>query len=521
MHNEVMCCYAHEDQVFLNELRKHLSALKRQGLITLWSDIDISPGQNWQEEINKHLDSAKFILLLVSADFMHSDYCYSTEMERAIQRHKDGKAHVIPIILRPTFWEGTPLGQLQALPSGAKPVISWPHRDGAYHNITEHIKRMVEGPTGEQQVLPDSHPGPSGEQSLPPDSPLGTSGKQRRAIVTAIIGGLIVAGAGGIYIALHQGTSFVTTGSSTPTVAPRTGGGSENNGHILYRTASSGLYHVNYIMWSPKGPYLVTAEGDMTAHVIDATSGANVVTYRKHNGNVNAAVWSPDGKEIASASSDQTVQIWDALSGATRLTYQATTSVWIVAWSPDGTHIASAGKANTTQVWDVNTTQVVATYQGPASGILAVAWSSDSQKVATGYANGTVEIHSARNGSLLLTYQKQLDIIHNVMWSPHNDAIISASADSTVHIWDTTTGATRRIYTGHAQAVETAQWSPDGTLIASGDDGAVINVWNATTGETISTYHNHTDVVGSISWSPDGKHFASGSNDGTVRIWNA
>src|SRR2546423_8296044 len=105
---EIFCCYAHKDAALLADLKAHSALLQRQGLISVWADTNISPGSNWEQEIEKHLNAAHIILLLVSSDFMASDYCYSKEMQQAIERHNRGEAIVIPIILRPVYWQGPP-----------------------------------------------------------------------------------------------------------------------------------------------------------------------------------------------------------------------------------------------------------------------------------------------------------------------------------------------------------------------------------------------------------------------------
>jgi hypothetical protein len=99
---EVFISYSHRDQKLRKELEKHLSNLKRQNVITSWYDGDIIPGAKWEPEIMKRLKRAQIILLLVSADFMASDFCYSIEMKEAIARHEANKVCVIPILLRPT-----------------------------------------------------------------------------------------------------------------------------------------------------------------------------------------------------------------------------------------------------------------------------------------------------------------------------------------------------------------------------------------------------------------------------------
>ena len=140
---EVFYCYAREDESLRQGLEKQLSVLKRQGLINLWHDRNISAGTEWQGEIDQHLKAARIILLLVSPDFMDSDYCYSVEMKRALERHQQGEACVIPVILRPVDWQGAPFGKLQALPTNARPVTSWPNRDEAFEDVAKSIHRVV------------------------------------------------------------------------------------------------------------------------------------------------------------------------------------------------------------------------------------------------------------------------------------------------------------------------------------------------------------------------------------------
>ena len=139
---EIFFCYAHEDEPLLNKLKTHLRPLQREGLIDVWYDRDISVGSERHQQIKEQLNVAQIFLLLVSPDFMNSDYSYGIEMQRALERQDLGEAHVIPIILRPVEWEGT-LGKLQALPTDAKPVQSWPDTDGAFFNVAEGIRKVA------------------------------------------------------------------------------------------------------------------------------------------------------------------------------------------------------------------------------------------------------------------------------------------------------------------------------------------------------------------------------------------
>jgi len=136
--------YAHKDEALLDDLRPHLATLKRQGLIQTWDDRQITGGTDWAQAIDDNLKTADIILLLISADFINSDYCWSIELEQAIQRHETGSARVIPIILRPVDWEGTPFKKLQAFPKGGKPVTEWDNKDRAYVDIAKGIRKVVE-----------------------------------------------------------------------------------------------------------------------------------------------------------------------------------------------------------------------------------------------------------------------------------------------------------------------------------------------------------------------------------------
>lgn len=145
---EVFISYAHEDRPYLNELTAHLSILQKRKLISTWNDTDISPGTEWKPQIMERLNRAQIILLLISADFINSDFAYGKEMELAIRRHKANQARVIPIILRSVYWKGAPFDILDVLPLDAnkkvKPIVNWARRDDGYLNIVEGIARAID-----------------------------------------------------------------------------------------------------------------------------------------------------------------------------------------------------------------------------------------------------------------------------------------------------------------------------------------------------------------------------------------
>lgn len=123
-----------------DELARHPSVLKREGLVQPISNRVIPAGSEWNQVISEHLKRANIFIILVSADFLASDYCYDVEMKRALERHESGSARVIPIIVRPCSWSFTPFGRLQALPRDAKPITTWIDRDAEWASIIEALR---------------------------------------------------------------------------------------------------------------------------------------------------------------------------------------------------------------------------------------------------------------------------------------------------------------------------------------------------------------------------------------------
>ncbi len=140
----IFLSYSHKDEVWQRELATHLKILQRQGLIDEWADRTIEAGEDWKLQINEKLDRADIILLLVSADYLASDYDYGVEMARALNRQKNGEATVIPIILRDVNWQSSPLGKLQALPKDGIPISQWRDRDSAWRSISEGIEKAAD-----------------------------------------------------------------------------------------------------------------------------------------------------------------------------------------------------------------------------------------------------------------------------------------------------------------------------------------------------------------------------------------
>lgn len=139
---EIFIAYSQRDKKFADKVLKHLKPLESQGLIFTSYDDNFLPGSDWNSQIKKHINQANIILLLISADFLASSH-FEAEIQQALKRQEAGDARIIPVIVRPVSWRGTPLNKLQALPTGGKPVTSWANPDIAFIDIAQGIRKAV------------------------------------------------------------------------------------------------------------------------------------------------------------------------------------------------------------------------------------------------------------------------------------------------------------------------------------------------------------------------------------------
>lgn len=143
---KLFIAYAGEDAAYCHQLRQHLAALERMEQVQIWYDGQIVAGQDWEAELLNHLQTADIILLLVSPDFIASDFCYETLFPVAIKMHKSQKATVIPVIIRQCIWEETLLGKMKPLPKNGVPPANpavWASPDEGYAHIAHELSLLV------------------------------------------------------------------------------------------------------------------------------------------------------------------------------------------------------------------------------------------------------------------------------------------------------------------------------------------------------------------------------------------
>jgi len=157
----VFVSYSHRDETLKIALRGQLAAMERRGLIEVWDDRAIPAGSHWEDAILGTLERADLILLLISPDFIKSDYCYGEEMARGVERHVAGTARLVPVLLRPCQWDTLPFIEeykIQAVPRDGKVVTEWANQDAALKQVADELRALVEGTAAHHAARPLPRP---------------------------------------------------------------------------------------------------------------------------------------------------------------------------------------------------------------------------------------------------------------------------------------------------------------------------------------------------------------------------
>jgi len=142
----VFLSYSHRDEEWKDRLISHLRSLERQGMLDIWDTSDLPVGSDWSQEIQQSLKKADLAILLVSPDFLASDFIIQRELPALLRRREKEGLAVLPIIVRPAAWSTLPeLAQLQFLNTDARPLaaLSNYERDQVLTNISERIAEIA------------------------------------------------------------------------------------------------------------------------------------------------------------------------------------------------------------------------------------------------------------------------------------------------------------------------------------------------------------------------------------------
>lgn len=176
----VFIIYAREDKEIKRRLLAHLNPFVRSYDLVLWHDEHLEAGQEWKSHIESRLEQTDLFLLLVSVDFMNSEFINQVEFKFAIDRHKANKSIVIPIIINYCQWDIDfnfneyyfNLNELQVLPQEGKPIDDWKTPEQAYNNIAAGIRKVLDTIKGkklaEEKLKMDTEKNEAEDKSIVP-----------------------------------------------------------------------------------------------------------------------------------------------------------------------------------------------------------------------------------------------------------------------------------------------------------------------------------------------------------------
>lgn len=136
---KIFCAYAAEDKILQAKLRHCLQPLSHQRLSYTWNESKVTSDSNWGKELNLNMESADIMLLLISADFLASDFCWKL-LQKSIALHITNQTITIPILLRPVDLKGSAFKNFKILPKGEKPITTWNNQDEVFSDITKGIR---------------------------------------------------------------------------------------------------------------------------------------------------------------------------------------------------------------------------------------------------------------------------------------------------------------------------------------------------------------------------------------------
>lgn len=152
--------YSHNDRLMLEKLHTHLTQIRREGLLTTWTDHEISAGSRLDDKISSNLQNSQLFIALLSPDYIASRYCYEKEFFTAKEMEKAGKLTIIPVIVEPCDWQNTPFMKYKALPQDGKPIVEWQNVNTAFLDVITNLRKLLHPtPMANDKLSMDSHRG--------------------------------------------------------------------------------------------------------------------------------------------------------------------------------------------------------------------------------------------------------------------------------------------------------------------------------------------------------------------------
>lgn len=553
----VFISYAHEDSEWIDELLKRLSPKVDEGALKVWWDADIDVGDRWRPEIQSALERAAVGVLLVSPDYLASNFVKRYELPVLLDAADANLLTLVWVPIGRVFYTGRLLAY-QGASNPEKPLKELKKRalERELHKVCEKVVRAAEKrivaeiPTS----LPQSEFHPNAHRQ---DASIAVESEDLRSLLfdyRQLEARLRTAGslaliahfhtlpgdpdAGIVAEALRLATHIL--GRSPDQLASQLTGrllrvdrpeirellnGAQRfaervwlrplnvsltpPGGALIRTLEGHAGRVTALAATPDGHLVVSGSDDHLVKVWDLESGEEVHTLVGHEGWVNAVVLTRDGRRVLSGSNDCTVRIWDLETGEELRQFKGHTS-WIasVALTNDGRQVVSRSVDGTLKVWDLENGQSVFTLMAPA----------DELETVSGWNYGAGLVWS--RAPQLYEGTKAIALSANARWAA------SGSIDGKITVWDLERSEQKRgakkvfTITGHPLPVNAVTITSDGEQIVSGSTDRTLKLWNVATAKEIRTLADHGGQVESLALVEGRRRIVSGAADRTLKVWD-
>jgi WD40 repeat protein len=507
--------YSHKDRKLRNYLEKHLSALKQQAIISAWHDDCILPGQEWDEAVKSSLNSAQIILLLISADYLASDYINRIELAQAMERHERGAAVVIPVILRPVYWRDTPFAKLKALPLDGRAVTKWSTIDEAFENVAHGIKSAAEALM---------HNAPSRDEEVDQTLDLNRPITIRRIRKQEKIDAKVIAN-----VAFHP------------------------EGHLMAYSLDNKLFLLQLSDVFPEhlgahskpehrfpngGSLLVPHAADCDGGEFTGSNECEAHIYR-----ITDISFSPDGDLIASSDTNGNVKFWslETRECIAELS-EHTDAVTSITFSPQGAFFASAGYDEFIHIWEVNRIRSKqpaplktfekksrikkpAKYAHDKEQIISMTFSHNGKHLASGDQQGVVVVREISTEVEVFRKKIHNGMVAALAFSPTNKALLaSASWDKRIRLTNFFGGNPITLGTGaekHSDSVVSIAFAPRGDVLVSSGTDRIVKLWDVEKRRLLLNHKNEDDrPVERVAFFPNQYDFAMDTYTSNISLWD-